>query len=292
MTALGAAWGRYWFRPASLTDLAMARILVAGVFLILNGTTRFLIVGDAAPEVWRPTDLVVGWAKPDAATMSALGLVSAALLACVLFGAFSRLALVVVTPLLFFQEALLMSVGKPTHAAIPALWVILFLALSPCNRSLSVDAAIRGALRRAPDRGGGRSEFAGWPIELTYVVLSGFYFAAGFSKLVWSGFAWADGATLRYHLVRAGTPVGVEMAEWPTVCAILSAAVLAWELTFPLGIWRRWRPVSLAGGVAFHTGTGLAMGIWFWPVLALYLVFVPWSRWRSWAPVARPRPSI
>jgi hypothetical protein len=32
------------------------------------------------------------------------------------------------------------------------------------------------------------------------------------------------------------------------------------------------------GGVLFHLGTGLFLGITFWPVVATYLVCVPWTR--------------
>src|SRR5262249_26927874 len=35
------AWRRYWFSPASLTNLGIARVLVATILLWLDGTTRF-----------------------------------------------------------------------------------------------------------------------------------------------------------------------------------------------------------------------------------------------------------
>ena len=42
-----AAWRRYWFSPASLTDLGVSRAVLAGLVLVLNGTTRFVQVGMA-----------------------------------------------------------------------------------------------------------------------------------------------------------------------------------------------------------------------------------------------------
>lgn len=276
MTRLAAAWDRHWFAPASLTDLAMMRLIVLGLLLLLNGTSRFLIVGSTPVDQYLPTPLVGGIDKPDLETMRTLGLATACLLTLGFFGIGTRAALVIAAPLLFVQEALLMSVGKPAHAAIPALWATLFLALAPCDRRLSVRALAWGRARALPER----SDFARWPIELAFVVLAGFYFAAGCSKLLWSGVAWADGATLQYHLLRAGTPLGIQLAEWPAFCAAGSAIVLAWELAFPLGISRRLRPYVLAGGLVFHLATGLLLSIWFWPVVALYLVFLPWSRIR------------
>jgi hypothetical protein len=169
-----------------------------------------------------------------------------------------------------------MSFGKTDHATIPVLYALLFLALSPCDRRFSVDALLRRAFGR--DRGPAQSIFARWPTELLYVVLSSFYFSAGLSKLRVSGLRWIDSNTLQFHLLQKQTPLGVEFAEFPWLCALASAIVLAWQLGFPLGLVRGLRPFFLLGGVAFHLGTGFLMNVWFWPVPCLYLLFVPWSR--------------
>ena len=53
-----AAWRRYWFTPASLTDLGVSRAVLAGIVLVLNGTTRFVHVGMAAPALWTPVPIL------------------------------------------------------------------------------------------------------------------------------------------------------------------------------------------------------------------------------------------
>lgn len=275
------AWDRFWFTPAPLADLAVARVILVCVILALNRMSRFLIVGRATADLWDPVGAIelLGLTKPDLATMQLLAWVTTALLVLAGLGLLTRVALVCVFPLLFVQEALVMSFGKASHATIPVLYLLLFLTIAPCDRRLSVDRALRQALGR--DVGANESAFARWPIELFYVVLSGFYFSAGLSKLRTSGPAWADGNTLQFHLLQKGVPLGLEVAEHLWLCALGSAAVLLFQLGFPLGLAPRLRPWFLCAGATFHLGTGVLMDVWFWPLPALYLVFVPWTRVRS-----------
>jgi hypothetical protein len=53
---------------------------------------------------------------------------------------------------------------------------------------------------------------------------------------------------------------------------------LAFELGSPLAIARPLRWIVLGAGVLFHLGTWLFLGISFWPLVATYLVCVPWTR--------------
>jgi hypothetical protein len=170
------------------------------------------------------------------------------------------------------QEAWVDSLGKVTHATLPLLYAILFLALSPCDRVLSARARLRGrpAEVRSPD--------ARWPIELVVVVLAGYYWKAGMAKLLASGLAWADGSTLQFYLLASRVEWGVRLASVPAACAVLSALVLGFELAAPLAIVRRLRWPVLGGGALFHLGTWWFLGISFWPLLATYLVCVPWTR--------------
>ncbi len=100
----------------------------------------------------------------------------------------------------------------------------------------------------------------------------------GYSKLREGGLAWADGYTLQYHLLDVGSPAGRRLAAHLGLCAALSALVLLFELGFWTGIVRGLRPICLAGGALFHLATTWLLNITFWPVVAVYLLFVPWSR--------------
>jgi hypothetical protein len=117
---------------------------------------------------------------------------------------------------------------------------MLFFALSPCGRAISVDALLRRGWRRvrglpplAPVRA---SMHARWPFELLFIELAAYYFLAGFAKVANAGLGWADGYTLQFYLLEKATPAGLWLAEWPTLCAGLSVMVLAFELSWPLAI--------------------------------------------------------
>jgi hypothetical protein len=263
------AWRRYWFEPASLVDLGIARLVIAAIFLVLDPRTRYLRVAAIPPALWAPLPIVAALPQPDLVLLVWLGRATAVLLVALALGIFTRPALVLLLPLILVQEAWLNSAGKITHGTIPVTWALAFLVLAPCNRRFALDALWR---RPAPRE----SRYARWPIELTFVAVAAFYCLAGVAKLRTAGLAWADGWTLQYELL-TGTPTGIWVAQSRMLCAVLSVLVLTFEVGAPLGVIRRLRPLVLAGGVAFHLGTTLLMRITFWPVVALFLVFVPWQ---------------
>ena len=287
MRRLRTIWTSYWFTPAPLLDLGINRAILAAILLFLTGLTRYREIALRHPDHWSPVDAIafLGFAQPDLETMKVLGWCTAVLLVLVGVGLCTRVALLLLLPLIFVEEAMLYSFGKISHGTIPLLYALLFLLLSPCNQRFSLD----GLWQR---RGGDipppvMSSFARWPIDLLYVVLSGFYFSAAVSKLLTSGIRWADGNTLQYYLLYKAEPLGLALAQYPWLCMAGSVAVLCWQLTYPLGMFRRLRPFYLLGGVFFHLSTGFLMGVWFWPVAILCVLFIPWTRVPTWWPVRK-----
>lgn len=280
------AWRRVWFPLAPLSDLAIARVLLALIVLWLNGRSRFASVANAPAFTWDPVALVrlLGLDQPSAEQMHALHVATRALLVAGGLGIFTNLALLGAFLLQLLQEALLNCFGKVAHSTIPLLHAMLFLALSPCGRVWSVDALVRRRWRGAEPRhdvAARSSRFARWPFELPFVELAFYYFDAGLSKVVTSGFAWADGATLQYYLLHRGLPAGEWVASSLTLCRVLSWGALLFELGFPLAIVvRRLRLPFLGLGVLFHLGNHVLMNLSFWPVPATYLLAVPWSELR------------
>jgi len=275
MTGLLARWRRHWFEPAPLADLAIARIVVVVILAILDYGGRASWVALAPSGVFKPIaflDAIGLGAQPSIVLVTRIAAIENALLALAGLGVVARPALAAIFVLQLVQEAWVNSLGKVTHATVPLLYTIAFLALAPCDRVLSVRAWLRGrpADSRSPD--------ARWPIELAVVVLVAYYWKAGVSKLVDGGLAWADGSTLEFYLLMNRMPWGTWLAGFPAACAALSAFSLAFELGSPLAIARRLRWVVLGAGVLFHVGTWLFLGITFWPLLATYLVCVPWTR--------------
>lgn len=289
-----AAWRAHWFPPAPLSDLAVARTLLAAIVLYLDGRIRFYGIARAPALAWEPIPLIAlfGIAQPGIAVVRALSRATQLLLLTSMVGLLTNLALGGAFVLQLVQEGLLNSLGKVTHSTIPLLHAMLFFALAPCGRVLSLDAWLRARrARRAPPDAvrapaaapASMSRFARWPFELLFVELAFYYFDAGLSKVAASGLAWADGNTLQYHLLREGRVAGLWVAQhrWP--CAALSTGALAFELGFPLAIFvRRLRPLFLAAGVCFHLGNHFLLNLIFWPVLAVYPLVVPASQIVCW----------
>jgi len=270
-----ARWHRHWFEPAPLADLAMARIVVVLILVVLDHGGRASWVALAPPGVFKPIaflDSIGLGAQPSIVLVTRIAAIENTLLALAGLGVVARPALAAIFVLQLVQEAWVNSLGKVTHATVPLLYTIAFLALAPCDRVLSVRAWLRGrpADSRSPD--------ARWPIELAVVVLVAYYWKAGVSKLVGGGLAWADGATLQFYLLTNRMAWGTWLAGFPAACAALSACSLAFELASPLAIARPLRWIVLGAGVLFHLGTWLFLGITFWPLVATYLVCVPWTR--------------
>jgi hypothetical protein len=269
-------WRRHWFEPAPLLDLAIARIVVVGIIWWLGAGGRAIATAMAAPQFFKPIPFLfaIGAAtQPTPELVRRLGDVENVLLVLAAIGIAARPALAGIFVLQCLQEAWSNSLGKVTHATLPLLYVVLFLALSPCDRVLSVRRLWRGRPleTRSPD--------ARWPIELAVVVIAAYYCKAGIAKLLVGGLAWADGSTLQFYLMTNGNPAGMTLAAWPTLCAAASTLVLAFELGWPIAIVRRVRVLWLAAGALFHVATKVFLGISFWPVVATYLVCVPWTRW-------------
>jgi hypothetical protein len=285
-----AIWRSWWFTPAPLTELGLARIVLAAIVLyldggLLNGQQRFAGIAMAPPIAWQPIVWIdwLGFTQPSAAQVRLLHHATQILLLGVALGLFTRVALAGAFVLQLVLEALLNCFGKVTHSTIPLLYAMLFFALSPCDRAFAFDVlrwrrwprAGQDVLRR--EERDNLSPYARWPFELLFIELALFYFHAGYSKLSTGGLGWADGYTLQYHLVHRQQPLGLWLAPHLWLCRLLSILVLAFELGFPVAILaRRLRAPFLIGGVVFHLANQLLLTIMFWPVLAVYALFVPW----------------
>lgn len=152
--------------------------------------------------------------------------------------------------------------------------ILFYLMLSPCSATWSVDALRRRhpADVRVPP----------WPVRMLFLQLVAVYFFNGLYKL--SGPFWPAGESLSYVLK------DLSIARWSYaqlpvpefVLRLLTWAVLAWEVGFPLLVWqRRTRTAALVVGVLFHLGIGVTMevGLFSPYMLCLYLPVVSWEAW-------------
>lgn len=185
--------------------------------------------------------------------------------------------------LFLLYEGLLRSFGHFNHDEIPAIFILIVLALTPCGDAFSCDSRLRKALP-------GRSGFAyGYPILLMRMLLAWSYFSAALIKLRVGGLRYLSPDNLpTLAIVHSLDNLHDTQFRWAFWLApvreytpIFGALLMLWELSFPLAIFfKRARLIILAMGIVFHIGTIFFMNIFFPYHLAMYLVFVDWDRVR------------
>jgi hypothetical protein len=87
------------------------------------------------------------------------------------------------------------------------------------------------------------------------------YIVAGVSKL--SGFTWTHGTAL-YVISQVewfSTPWFREVFKLPLITFAATYATIAYQISFPIGVFTRWRLVWLGGGILFHLGILVMMGL-------------------------------
>ena len=297
-----AAWNRIWFSPSAGLRLAFARILVVACQLFiffpsLREQLRFLGPGR---EYIEPQALISGLSAllpagvfPTAASLTLVYWVTAVAGALTLVGLATRASALVFALGNWLLVTHQYSYGEKHHPEALLCLFLLFLALSPSGRRLSLDAWIQRRLGKAPETGPpAELTTALWPLKLTQLLLALAYLSAGVCKLAFGGLTWMNGYTLQQHMfadaVRSGLPLGLWMARQHYLCILVSVGILAVELFFFLTLFvPRLVPFLLLGGVLLHVGIYVTMGAPFFQFLVLYVAYsVPFLPRRESAPEA------
>lgn len=174
--------------------------------------------------------------------------------------------------------------GKVLHNDLLLLWTAVPFLLAP--------VALRWQDRR-PRRD------HGWPLRASMTIAAVIYFLAGYHKLRRSGLDWAIGDNVRYVMLW-GPSVGA--AKWDAMATWIGEHVwaaratgtfiLAFELTFPVVLLKRWlQPAFALVAVALHVTTFLFLGLDYWAwALTVLILFVDWpalsDRMRRRAPAS------
>lgn len=181
----------------------------------------------------------------------------------------------------FFLVLHCYSYDEKHHPEAIFLLMMLLLALTPCDRVLSLSAwwkRRRGiALDLSP------TVDAMWVLRIGQVLLAMAYFMAGLCKLVIGGPGWMKGPTLQSYIlqdaVRWDLPVGLWLSRQSGLCTAASISAVLFELFFPIILFvPRLAPVFLLMGTTFHTGVYITQAAPFFEFIALYLMWVPWER--------------
>ena len=275
--------------PTDAAALGMVRAGVCGFILCEILLTSFSDLGRIPATLLRPSGAmqILSWRFYDLlltpAGMATLKWLMMLALFAATIGCLTSLATKSSALLFVFYEGLLRSFGHFNHDEMPAVYILVVLALTPCGDAFSIDSW-RGKTR--PRRSG---IVYGYPILLLRVLLAWSYFSSALIKIRVAGLSYLSPDNLPglaiFHSLDNLHDTHFRLAFWlPHVreyAPVFVALVVLWEFSFPLAIFfRRARLIILALGIFFHLGTLFFMNIFFPYHLAMYLVFVDWARVR------------
>ncbi len=117
-----------------------------------------------------------------------------------------------------------------------------------------------------------------WGIVLIQYLISLSYFYSGVEKILISGWGWIASNNLQQHLIMHGQNAGIQIAQFPLLCILLSLVVVVFQCSFILvPFFKPLRYVILPVGFLFHTGTYILLGaggiINPWWVMYLFFLF-------------------
>ena len=281
--AAKSLWDRYFFLPEPPEPLAACRIIACAALLAYYGPwVDFRGWGGLSDTFYEPVGI---WAELPGPLVLSDGLMLAAqwlwklslALGCV--GLFTRPALWVAFALGFYLLGITTSFGKVSHSEPTAVFVLLVLALSRCGDALSLDTRL--GLRRRAERPSGEYR---WPARVVWIVMALVFGIAGWQKVRGAGLAWVSPDSFVPQMIRhfyANEPP-TDLALWLSTHRPLmwfaGAAALAGECLFPLALFsRRLRLMLVPAMFVMQANIALLMGIYFWPFMAGYAFWVPWS---------------
>jgi predicted DCC family thiol-disulfide oxidoreductase YuxK len=268
----------------------MVRAAVSGFFLASVLSTSFSNLGQLPATLLRPTGVMqlLSWRFYDLLLtprgMSWLKWAMIISLSLSTIGYLTTLTTKTSALLVLFYEGLLRSFGPFNHDEMLGVYCLIVLAFSPCGDGFSVDALAR--------RRESKGELAyGYPILLMQLLVAWTYFSSALIKLRVAGLGYFSKDNLpvlailhsldNLHVThfRFAFSLPAIRDYMPFVVGL----IVLWELLFPLAVfWKRVRWWFLSMGVVFHLSTLFLMNIFFPFQLAMYAVFVNWSKVAFW----------
>lgn len=262
-------------RRVSMRSLALLRILTGPVVLLhlrpfLSDSLDGRIYSDAFHHpyaAWYPE-------LPEAAYVALLWLAAAAAIAMSL-GFVSRLATATTFGIVAYNVFLSTTHFHNNRAYL--LIVLAALAVAPCGRELSLDAALRRRRGRPPlDRSA-----PGWPLWLLRFECAAVYGASGLSKLVDPD--WFGGTVTWQRVVRARDELQA-LPDWAVSVLTdrsfhtgAAKLIVLTELFIAFGLWsRRTRYAAVWVAVVFHVSIEASASVQVFSLLAV-AVLVIWA---------------
>jgi hypothetical protein len=292
---LAERWQSFWFRPADVTDLGVARLLFFGLLALFYLPYDFSGWGDVSRAYWQPLWLFERFRLPlfSAETLRTMQVVWKLALACAAIGLLTRTSIAIVAVLGTYLLGLGHNFGQTYH--FDALLVLAFwiLAFSRAGDAWSVDAWRRRSSHGVP-LPFAHAEYR-WPIQLILVAQALVFFAAGVAKLWTSGSEWftSDHLSLllqrvQYNISDADPllPWGSYISTHPWMYQAMAFGTVVIETAYPIALFsRRLRVPMVLAGMGLVIGIRALMGPTFEHFLFINLFWVPWHRVLHSAPV-------
>jgi hypothetical protein len=288
---LAAAWDRFWFADGSATNLAAARILVAGHALWILLSRDPAAFSGLPAEFWRFVHDSARWRflifEGHPLLERVLQTTALAALASALVGLWPRVSCLVAGVLLYHLapfETILYTPSPWVKGYTITTLALIVLACGRCGDAL----ALRAGTPTSP-----AWEYR-WPLTLMQVALCQVYLFAGFAKMLRTGPSWVldtvRGYTQLYtqnEEVAVFQALGAWLVAHPWLCVLAGCVAVALNLGFWTVLFsRRARRVLVPFAFAWHLAILFTMNIAFLEA-PLLLLFVDWdalrARWRATA---------
>lgn len=272
-----------WLRPSDPRALAVCRLLLFGLawpgFRFGSQTAFAEFEGTTWHAIGIPRLLHVPLVGPDALRAIGVGVTLSTGLA--LLGLGYRFAAPLAALLKLYSAWVSQSAGKINHGGLLFTLVLFVIAFSHASDAWSLDALIRRRRHRPRPE---RSAEYGWPVRFIALMVVTMYGAAGLTKLIVSGPAWAFSDNLRalllsHHFVhRPPTMLGVWLADYPTLCRVLAFLSLCLEVTSPLALFNRhYYRIVVPSLAALQLMIWLTLGVLFREMVVVFACLLPWN---------------
>lgn len=261
-------------RPVSMRAFALLRILVAPIVLL---HLRPLLEDAANGRIYRDHffEPYASW-YPELPRGVYVGLLWLAAIAAVAMfvGLRARAATITVWAIVTYD--LFLSTTNFHNNRAYLVLVLAALAVTPCDRELSLDAWLARRRGRSP-----RTTSPGWPLWLLRFEAATVYGASGLSKLLDPG--WFSGEVTWDRLVRTRDRLEASvLPEWSidlltnrSFNTVSAKFVIATELFIAAGLWsRRTRYAAVWVAVCFHVAIQLSASVEVFSYLAIVALVI------------------
>ncbi len=287
--SLTARWQRYWFDDqASLFDLAVVRVLAAGVILFMllaQGYSSLSLSLGIADPLWTPIwlmKILAFGARPDDATVLLVYWVTVASIFALLVGFATNLAAMVGAVGHAYVTGYIYSFGHVHHPEPVMIFALVALALSPAGKVVSIDYLLYWRYTQPPGTAivTWTDQRAAWALKFIMAFFALMYLSAVHSKIMRDG-TWLNGFTLQWYLAKDGilhdSPLAVWLSTKHALILTIQYVVYFFQSTFWLAvIFPRLRWFYVPVGLAFHFGIYFTLRAPFFYWIVLYAAFIPW----------------